>query len=398
MNSFKLSRRDYLRLSAAASGSLMLGGLTAGDWLGWGSIGSKGVTSQGLGAADRRKLGDLDVSSLGLGCLNVTWGYGPPTERSVAVKLFREAYDRGVTYFDTAEIYGPFYSEEVVGEALKPFRDKVVISTKFGFDVSPQGVRRGLDSHPKTIRRVVDQMLTRLQTDYIDLLFQHRVDPKVPIEDVAGTVKDLIQQGKVKHFGLSSAGEATIRRAHKVQKLTAVQNEYSFWTRDPEHEVLPVCEELGLGFVCWSPQGMGYLTGAFTPETKFNPTSDIRKIDNFPRFTKEALEKNWPIVDLLKSIADRHGATPGQVDLAWLLHRKPFIVPIPGTSKIPHLKQNIASATIKLSQQDLADLESGFSKLKVYGDRMPPKYMATHDIGVDLGSSSKGTSGRSPQP
>jgi len=381
-----LDRREFIVAGLA---------LMAASALPRGALAAPG--KQTLAALPRRKLGGtLEVSALGFGCMNVAWAYGPRTERKDAVRLIRAAYDSGVTFFDTAEVYGPFYSEECVGEALASVRDKVVIATKFGFDVAPNGERRGISSRPETIIRAVEGCLKRLKTDHIDLLYQHRVDPNVPIEDVAGTVKDLIRQGKVKHFGLSEAGAATIRRAHAEQTVTAIQNEYSFWTRDPEHEVLPVCEELGIGFVPWSPLGMGYLTGKVTPSTVFDPTSDLRVTANFPRFTQEAIAHNRPVVDLLERVAQRHGATSGQVALAWLLARKPWIVPIPGTTKMSHLTENLGALHVALSESDMKELESGFAGIDIQGKRAPDALSAAHDIGANIGSSSVGTHGKSP--
>jgi aryl-alcohol dehydrogenase-like predicted oxidoreductase len=276
----------------------------------------------------KRQLGKsgLEVSALGFGCMNMSFGYGPVADKQQAIKVIRAAVERGVTFFDTAEVYGPFMNEELVGEALAPFRDQVVIATKFGFDLT---AFPGLNSRPEHIKQVVEESLKRLNTDVIDLLYQHRVDPNVPIEDVAGTVKDLIHAGNVKHFGLSEAGAKTIHRAHAVQPVTAVQSEYSLWTRDPEAEVLPVCEKLCIGFVPWSPLGQGFLTGAFDATMTFDTTSDLRA--TFPRFTPEAIKANQPVVDFLKAIAKRKNATPAQIALAWLLAQKPWIVPIPGT-------------------------------------------------------------------
>jgi aryl-alcohol dehydrogenase-like predicted oxidoreductase len=349
---------------------------------------------------DKRKLGNsgLEVSELGFGCMNVAWAYGPSTNKKDAVGLIRAAFDSGATFFDTAEVYGPFYSEECVGEAFATMRDQVVIATKFGFDVTPEGERLGLSSRPETIVRAVEGSLKRLKTDYIDLLYQHRVDPNVPIEEVAGTVKELIGQGKVKHFGLSEAGAATIRRAHAEQPVTAIQNEYSFWTRDPENEVLDVCEELGIGFVPWSPLGMRYLTGTIDATTVFHPTEDLRVSVGFPRFTQEAIEHNRPVVDLLAGVGQRKGATPGQVALAWLLARKPWIVPIPGTTRIEHMKENFGAANVHLAEADMIELDTGFARLTVEGKRAPEALMAVHDIGANFGASSVGTHGNSPQP
>lgn len=346
----------------------------------------------------KRKLGksNLEVSAIGFGCMDIAWAYGPRKSKEDAIRLFRAAYDNGATFFDTAEIYGPFYSEECVGEAFAPIRDKVVIATKFGFDITPDGQRLGLSSRPETIVRAVEGSLKRLQTDHIDLLYQHRVDPNVPIEDVAGTVKDLVKQGKVNHFGLSEAGAATIRRAHAELPVTAVQNEYSFWTRDPENEVLAVCEELGIGFVPWSPLGMGFLTGAVTPSTSFDPADDLRESAGFPRFTKDAIEHNRAIVDLLTHVGQRKKATPGQIALAWLLARKPWTVPIPGTTNINHMRENIGAANIRLTEEDMAELEAGFAAINIQGMRAPEALIAVHDIGANFGTSSVGTHGNSP--
>ncbi|MCI0696078.1 aldo/keto reductase [candidate division KSB1 bacterium] len=346
----------------------------------------------------RRKLGGtLEVSALGLGCMNFAWAYGPPTDRQHAIKVIRAAYERGVTFFDTAEVYGPFLSEEMVGEALAPIRDHVIIATKFGFEVDPiTEQRRGLNSRPEYIKRVAEGCLKRLKTDTIDLFYQHRVDPNVPIEDVAGAVKDLIQEGKVRHFGLSEAGGATIRRAHAVLPVTAVQNECSVWTRDPEHEVLPTCEELGIGFVPWSPLGMGYLTGAITPSTPFDPQSDLRA--GFPRFTPEARRANRPVVELLQRVGRRKDATSGQVALAWLLAKKPWIVPIPGTTKLNHLEENLGALKVQLSAKDVKEIDDGFASIQVQGARAPEALLAIHDIGANLGTSSAGGHGLSPLP
>lgn len=336
----------------------------------------------------KRRLGKsgLEVSAIGLGCMNLTWAYGSPIDRAQAIKLIRAAFERGVTFFDTAEAYGPRTDEEIVGEALAPYRDKVVIATKFGFDIGPKGEFRGLNSQPEHIKQVVEASLKRLKTDRIDLLYQHRVDPKVPIEDVARAVKDLIEERKVRYFGLSEAGAATIRRAHSVQPVTAVQNEYSIWTRDPEPEVLPTCEAFGIGFVPWSPLGMGYLTGGITPSAPLNSTSDLRA--RFPRFTSEARRANQPVVDLLQRIADRKSATPGQVALAWLLALKPWIVPIPGTTKLEHLEENLAALSVELTTEDLLEIEDEFTKIHVQGARAPEDLLAITDIGAKLGTHS----------
>lgn len=318
----------------------------------------------------KRKLGShLEVSAIGFGCMGLSYGYGPAIEKQQAIAVMEAAVDRGVTFFDTAEAYGPFVNEELVGEALGPVRDKVVIATKFGFDIGPDGQRRGgLNSRPEHIKEVAEASLKRLKTDVIDLLYQHRVDPDVPIEDVAGAVKDLIDAGKVKHFGLSEAGAGTIRRAHAVQPVAAVQSEYSIWTRDPEPEVLPTCEELGIGFVPWSPLGQGFLTGKIDASTKFE-SNDFRSM--FPRFTEEAREANMAVVELLQQIAERKKATPAQIALAWLLAQKPWIVPIPGTTKVPRVEENVGSASVELSAEDLDEIESAASRIPIQGARLP---------------------------
>jgi aryl-alcohol dehydrogenase-like predicted oxidoreductase len=320
----------------------------------------------------KRKLGNnkLEVSALGLGCMGLSSTYGPATDRQQAVSLIRSAVERGVTFFDTAEIYGPFTNEELVGEALAPFRGQVVIATKFGFKLDPNGGPGwvGLDSRPEHIKEVAEASLKRLNVDVIDLFYQHRVDPDVPIEDVAGAVKDLIQEGKVKHFGLSEAGAQTIRRAHRVQPVTAVQSEYSLWTRDPEAEVLPTLEELGIGFVPYSPLGRGFLTGKINENTTFD-SSDFRNL--LPRFTPEALKANQALVDLLGKISDQKKTTPAQLALAWLLAQKPWIVPIPGTTKLNRLEENIGAAAVELTSDDLREIDSGSSKIAVEGARYP---------------------------
>jgi aryl-alcohol dehydrogenase-like predicted oxidoreductase len=319
----------------------------------------------------KRRLGkgNLEVSAIGLGCMGLSYAYGPAIEKKQAIAVIEAAVERGVTFFDTAESYGPFTNEELVGEALAPHRERVVIATKFGFDIAPNGQRSGgLNSWPEHIKQVAEASLKRLKTDTIDLFYQHRVDPDVPIEDVAGTVKDLIQAGQVKHFGLSEAGANTIRRAHAVQPVTAVQSEYSIWTRDPEPEVLPTCEELGIGFVPWSPLGQGFLTGKIDASTKFERT-DLRSV--FPRFTEEARSANLAVVDLLNEIAQRKNATPAQVALAWLLAQKPWIVPIPGTTKIHRLEENIGSASLELTSEDLEEINTAASKIPIQGERLP---------------------------
>jgi aryl-alcohol dehydrogenase-like predicted oxidoreductase len=320
-----------------------------------------------------RKLGksNLEVSALGLGCMGMSFSYSPPKDKKEMTDLLHAAVERGITFFDAAEVYGPFTNEELVGEALAPFRDKVVIATKFGFDLTGSDNRPGrpaVNSRPENIKRAVEGSLNRLKTNVIDLLYQHRVDPNVPIEDVAGAVKDLIQQGKVKHFGLSEAGVQTIRRAHAVQPVTALQSEYSLWWRKPEAEVLPALEELGIGLVPYSPLGKGFLTGKMDANTKFG-SSDFRS--TLPRFTPEALKANQAVVDLLGRIANEKAATPAQIALAWLLAQKPWIVPIPGTTKLSRLDENIGSLAIKLTSQDLHEIDSAASKITVEGDRYP---------------------------
>jgi len=317
---------------------------------------------------EKRLLGKsgLEVSALGLGCMGLSYGYGTPTDKQDAIKLIHKAYELGVTFFDSAEAYGPFTNEALLGEALAPFRKEIVIATKFGF---PEGkVNSGLDSTPKNIRNVAEAALKRLRTDVIDLYYQHRVDPNVPIEDVAGTVKDLIQEGKVKYFGMSEAGAATIRRAHTVQPVTALQSEYSLWWREPEQEIIPMLEELGIGFVPFSPLGKGFLTGAINAETKFE-SSDFRNV--VPRFTEENRKANQVFVDLVKSIAHEKNATPAQIALAWLLAQKPWIVPIPGTTKEHRLIENIGGASIQLTKEDLASIELASSKITIQGARYP---------------------------
>jgi len=318
---------------------------------------------------EKRTLGHagLEVSAIGLGCMGLSHGYGPATDKQQAIALIRGAVERGVTLFDSAEIYGPFTNEELVGEALAPFRRQVVIATKFGFKIV-EGKQAGLDSRPVHIREVVEGSLKRLKTDVIDLLYQHRVDPNVPIEDVAGTVKQLIHQGKVRHFGLSEAGARTIRRAHAIQPITALQSEYSLWWRDPEREILPTLQELGIGMVPYSPLGRGFLTGAINDDTQFD-ANDFRNI--LPRFTPEGRRANQTLVDTLRQIAQRNGATPAQIALAWLLAQKSWIVPIPGTTKVHRLEENLAAADVQLTREELRDIDSTISRIDVQGDRYP---------------------------
>ena len=319
----------------------------------------------------KRKLGksNLEVSALGLGCMGLSFGFGPPVPKQEGVALIRAAVERGVTFFDTAEVYGPYTNEELVGEALAPFREQVVIATKFGFKIDPAtGKQVGLDSRPQRIKEVADASLKRLRTNVIDLFYQHRVDPDVPIEDVAGAVKELIQEGKVKHFGLSEAGVRTIRRAHAVQPVTALQSEYSLWFREPEKEVIPALEELGIGFVPFSPLGKGFLTGKIDEQTTFDK-NDFRNI--VPRFTPEARKANQALVDLLREIAESKKATPAQIALAWLLPQKPWIIPIPGTTKLARLEENLAAVNIQLTPDDLREIGAATAKIKVQGERYP---------------------------
>jgi len=320
----------------------------------------------------KRKLGKsgLEVSALGLGCMGMSYAYGVTPDKQEMISLLRAAVDRGVTFFDTAEVYGPFTNEELVGEALAPVRDRVVIATKFGFKISAEGKQVGVDSRPEHIREVAEASLRRLRTDRIDLFYQHRVDPDVPIEDVAGAVRQLIDEGKVKHFGLSEAGVQTIRRAHAVQRVTALQSEYSLWWRRPEAETLPALEELGIGFVPFSPLGRGFLTGKIDENTTFE-SGDFRNI--VPRFTPEARKANQVVVDLLRRIGEQKNATPAQIALAWLLAQKPWIVPIPGTTKLNRLEENLGAATIELTADDLSEIDRAAREIIVEGDRYPEK-------------------------
>jgi aryl-alcohol dehydrogenase-like predicted oxidoreductase len=324
----------------------------------------------------KRKLGksNLEVSAIGFGCMGLSFAYGTAVSKAEGIALIRHAFDRGVTFFDTAEMYGPFTNEALVGAALKPMRDKVVIATKFGFDIA-DGKQAGFNSRPDHIKKVADESLERLGIEVIDLFYQHRVDPAVPIEDVAGAVKDLIAAGKVKHFGLSEPGAQTVRRAHAVQPVTALQNEYSLWTRGPEtNGILKACEDLGIGLVAYSPLGKGFLTGAMARDTKL-AENDFRRI--LPRFTPEAMQANQALVDLLKKIAEQKKATPAQIALAWLLAQKPWIVPIPGTTKTNRLEENIAAANVKLTAQDLANIEDAAARIHIEGERYPAHLMGT---------------------
>ena len=322
----------------------------------------------------KRKLGTLEVSAMGYGCMGLDSGYGPAQEWQAGIQLIRDAFERGVTHFDTAEAYGPFTNEERVGEAVAPFRDQVTVATKFGFGINTDGSRYGLDSRPEHIRQVVDEMLGRLKIDTIDLLYQHRVDPNVPIEDVAGTIKELIGQGKVRDYGLSEAGPQTIRRAHTIHPVAAVQSEYSLWTRDVETSgVLDICGELGIGFVPFSPLGAGFLTGKIDTTTQLDP-SDFRNMS--PRFTEEARAHNMALVQLVKAIAERKSATPAQVALAWLLAQRPWIVPIPGTTKLHRLEENLGAVDLQLDRDDLREIEEGSANIEIAGASLPEAVMA----------------------
>lgn len=317
----------------------------------------------------KRKLGNSgpEVSALGMGCMGLSFGLGPAADKTKGIAVIRSAVERGITFFDTAEAYGPYTNEDLVGEALAPFRDQVVIASKFGFKLE-NGAITGADSRPENIRAVAEASLKRLRTDAIDLFYQHRVDPNIPIEDVAGTLKDLIREGKVKYFGLSEAGAGTIRKAHAVQPVTAVQNQYSIWTREPEAEVLPVCEELEIGFVPWGPLGTGFLTGTIDPNTKFDSNTDLRA--NFPRFTQEAMKANMPVVEMLRNIAQRKNTAPVQIALAWLLAQKPWIVPIPGMDKVEYIDENLKSVDLELTAEDLREIDDELSKINLQGARL----------------------------
>jgi aryl-alcohol dehydrogenase-like predicted oxidoreductase len=375
----KMQRREFL--SAAAT-------LGVAPWLLSACATSPGAANASPSSATRRRLGPFEVFPIGLGC-QWTRGrepgavndlYSSTTDRTAAIALIRRAVDVGVTLIDTAEAYGPFFSEEVVGEALQGRRDRVVLSTKFGFDIDPDtGARRGgPNSRPETIRRVAEAQLRRLRTDRIDLLYQHRVDPQVPIEDVAGTIKDLVAQGKVRHYGLSEPGLQTIRRAHAVHPVAAIQNEYSMLWRGPEAQVLPLCEELGIGFVCWSPLGMGFLTGTVSANARFESPRDFRAA--VPRFAPDALPANMAVVELVKTWARRKNATPAQVSLAWLSARKPFVVPIPGTTKVAHMEENVRAASISFSANELRELDAALAAIPIKGERLPPQVLAATGV------------------
>lgn len=354
-----LSRRNFLAGTALIGVGLAVGPLAR-------AASADQSHDRGENKMKTRKLGKLEVSELGSGCMSISANYGPPADKNRGIQAIRTAFENGVRFFDTAEVYGPYTNEELVGEALAPLRDKVVIATKFGFDIEAGGV---LNSRPEHIKKVVEASLKRLRTDRIDLYYQHRVDPTVPIEDVAGAVRDLIQQGKVIHFGLSEASAKTIRRAHAVQPVTAIQTEYSLMERSPEKNgVLKVCEELGIGFVPWGPVGMGYLTGQIDARKEFDSKTDLRS--TFDRFSPKNLAANAPIVDALRKFADKKYATPAQIALAWLLAQKPFIVPIPGTRNINHLKENLGAINVQLTPVDIHEIETVFSQIKVHGGRM----------------------------
>jgi aryl-alcohol dehydrogenase-like predicted oxidoreductase len=356
-----LSRRDFLGHTALIGAGLAVGPLS------WAASSDQ---PKEINKMKTRKLGTLEVSELGFGCMSISANYGPPAPRDQGIKVIRIAHEKGVTFFDTAEVYGPYTNEELVGEALAPFRDKVAIATKFGYDIEAGGH----NSRPEHIKKVVEASLKRLRTDRIDLYYQHRVDQKVPIEEVAGTIKDLIKEGKVLHFGLSEASARTIRRAHAVQPVAAIQSEYSLMERAPEQNgVLKACEELGIGFVPWGPVGMGYLTGKMDAYTKFDRKTDFRS--EFERFSPENLAANMPVIDLLRRFAEKNNATPAQIALAWLLAQKPWIVPIPGTRNIDHLNENLGAINVQLTPADLSEIETAFSKIKVHGGRMSEKYM-----------------------
>jgi aryl-alcohol dehydrogenase-like predicted oxidoreductase len=368
------SRRDFL-VNTARIGA----GLAVGPLMGASSTeeaknrSDKGLRKENI-QMKTRKLGKLEVSAIGAGCMSISANYGPPADRNQGIKVIRTAYEKGVTFFDTAEVYGPYTNEDLVGEALAPFRDKVVVATKFGFDL----VAGGLSSRPEHIRKVVESSLKRLKTDRIDLYYQHRVDPKVPIEDVAGVIKDLIKEGKVLHFGLSEASAKTIRRAHAVQPVTAVQTEYSLMQRDVERNgVLKTCEELGIGFVPWGPVGQGYLTGKIDAQTEFDPKMDMRS--GFPRFSPKNIAANMPIIDFLRRFAEKKNATPAQIALAWLLAQKSWIVPIPGTRSMDHLNENLGAINVHLTPANLREIDTAFTNIKVYGGRMNEEQMKIVD-------------------
>ncbi|MEH1915110.1 aldo/keto reductase [Nostoc sp.] len=365
-----LDRREFLTATAIVGAALAVAPLA------WTAPSDQHRTiNKGEGKMKTRKLGTLQVSELGAGCMSISANYGPPADKQQAIKTIRTAFESGITFFDTAEAYGPYTNEELVGEALAPFRDKVAIATKFGFAIDGT---IGLNSKPDHIKTVVEASIKRLKTDHINLYYQHRVDPNVPIEDVAAAIKELIKEGKVLHLGLSEASARTIRRAHAVQPVTAIQSEYALWTRSPEQNgVLETCEELGIGFVPWGPLGLGYLTGKMNADTRFDPKTDFRS--EFPRFFPENLAANMPVVDLLRKYAEKKNATPAQIALAWLLAQKPFIVPIPGTRNIDHLNENHGALNVHLTPEDLREIDVALSKITVHGTTMSEKHMAQID-------------------
>jgi aryl-alcohol dehydrogenase-like predicted oxidoreductase len=373
-----LSRRDFLATTSLVGTVLTVGSLswaTSSDQPNEIKNGSDKGLHKGQNKMKARKLGQLEVSEIGAGCMSISANYGPAADKNQGIKVIRTAYENGVRFFDTAEVYGPYTNEELVGEALAPFRDKVAIASKFGFKIDGT---IGLDSRPEHIKKVVEASLKRLRTDRIDLYYQHRVDPAVPIEDVAGAIKDLIKEGKVLHFGLSEASAKTIRRAHAVQPVAAIQSEYSLMERGPEQNgVLKTCEELGIGFVPWGPVGMGFLTGKMNAHTKLDPKTDLRS--GFDRFSPENLTANMPVVELLGRFAEKKNATPAQIALAWLSAQKPWIVPIPGTRNLDHLNENLGAINVQLTLADLREIETEFSKIRVYGGRMNEMQMQQVD-------------------
>lgn len=369
------NRRRFLKMAGTAVAGTVLP-VAAASWM-TPATAQSAELSNGKDKMKIRKLGSLEVSELGFGCMSISGNYGPPADRKQGIRVIRDAYERGVTFFDTAEVYGPYTNEELVGEALAPVRDKVAIATKFGFAIDGT---IGLDSRPERIRRVVEESLRRLKTDRIDLYYQHRVDLTVPIEDVAGAIKDLVQAGKVLHFGLSEASARTIRRAHAVQPVAAIQTEYSLMERSPEHNgVLQACEELGIGFVPWGPLGQGFLTGKLDAHTTFDSKTDLRA--DFPRFSPEGMTANQPIIQFLRDFGTRKGATPSQIALAWLMAQKPWIVPIPGTRNMDHLRENMGAINVQLTPEDLREIEAAFSQITVHGGRMNALQMS--QIGKD---------------
>ncbi len=371
-----LGRREFVTKAALSGAALAVGGSAwAGSSIPPGAVQQSKTPPGRAVKMINRHLGDLEVSAIGAGCMSISGNYGPPADIAQGIQTLRTAFEKGVTFFDTAEVYGPHTNEELVGKALKPFRDQVKIASKFGFAIDGT---IGLNSRPEHIKKVVEESLKRLQTDHIDLYYQHRVDPHVPIEDVAGAIKDLIAEGKILHFGLSEASVRTIRRAHAVQPVSAIQTEYSFFHRGPEHNgVLAACEELGIGFVPWAPLGEGYLTGKMDGNTRFDPKTDFR--DTFPRMFPENMKANMPVVEILRDVAKAKGGTPAQVAIAWLLAQKPWIVPIPGTRRIDHLTENLGALNIHLTNNDLLAMEKQFSKLTVHGERMSEMQMQLID-------------------